>query len=147
MMGILGNRSGIDLEPPYVPYSRPAPHSTQLTPGFMGMLKYTKSRFIDRKNPDSSPEDTPAVKAGIVGDLAVAGWYQDAGDWDSYESHIQVPWNLLLAYQLAPGNFGAGELNLPDKPSPLPDILKEAEWLPSFCYRLRHELLDRKYGT
>ena len=147
MKGILGNRSGIDLEPPCVPYSRPAPHNTALTPGFKGMLKYTTSRYLDRSDPDASPNDTPAVKAGILGDLDVAGWYQDAGDWDSYEAHIQVPENLMLAYQLAPRNYTSGDLNLPDKLGDLPDILKEARWLPAFCYRLRHELLTRKYGT
>lgn len=147
MMGILGSRSGIDLEPPHVPYHRPAPHNPMETPGFQGKLKYTTSRWLDRSNFDSSPADTPAVKAGILGDLDVAGWYQDAGDWDSYETHIAVPQNLMLAYQLAPNHFSAGELNLPDRPSPLPDILKEAEWLPGFCYRLRHQILDRHYGT
>jgi endoglucanase len=29
----------------------------------------------------------------------------------------------------------------------MPDILNEAAWLPRFCYRLRHELMDKKYGT
>lgn len=147
MKGVLGQRSGIDLHPPFVPYTRPAPHNVELTPGFAGKLKYTRSRYLDRKNADYSPDDLPAVKAGIVGDLSVSGWYQDAGDWDSYESHIQVPATLMLAYQLAPKNYSAGELGLPDRPSALPDILKEAEWLPRFCFRLRHELLDRHYGT
>jgi endoglucanase len=147
MKGILGNRSGIDLAPPAVAYHRPAPHNALLTPGFAGKLKYTRSRYLDRKNADYSPDDKAAVEAGIVGDLSVSGWYQDAGDWDSYETHIQVPENLMLAYQLAPQNWAPGELGLPDKASKLPDILREAEWLPSFCYRLRHELLSKGYGT
>ena len=29
----------------------------------------------------------------------------------------------------------------------VPDILDEAAWLPRFCYRLRHELLRKGYGT
>lgn len=147
MKGVLGNRSGIALSPPNVPYRRPAPHNVKLTPAFAGKLKYTRSRYCDRVNPDYSPDDKPAIEAGILGDLDLAGWYQDAGDWDSYVTHIQVPQNLMLAYELAPQNFSPNELALPDHASKLPDILKEAEWLPSFCYRLRHELLDKKYGT
>jgi hypothetical protein len=147
MKGLLGNRSGIDLKPPYVPYVRPAPHNPLKTPGFAGKLKYTKSRYLDRSNPDSSPADKPAVEQGIVGDLTVSGWYQDAGDWDSYPTHIQVPQHLMLAYLLAPANFTSGELHLPEGGGPLPDILKEAGWLPRFCYRLRHELLAKHYGS
>jgi endoglucanase len=147
MQGLLGNRSGIELKPPNVPFHRPAPHNPLVTPGFAGKLKYTRSRYLDRTDPDASPADRPAVEAGIVGDLDVSGWYQDAGDWDCYESHIQVPQSLMLGYLLAPRNFKSGELNLPDPASPLPDLLKEASWLPKFCYRLRHELLRRKYGT
>ncbi len=147
MKGILGNRSGIALEPPSVPYKRPAPHNPLLTPGFSGKLVYTTSRYLDRKDADYSPDDKPAVEAGIMGPLNISGWYQDAGDWDSYETHITVPQQLMLAYQLAPDNYGRGELTLPEKPSGLPDILVEASWLPRFCYRLRHELLSRQYGT
>jgi hypothetical protein len=29
----------------------------------------------------------------------------------------------------------------------MPDILDEAAWLPRFCYSLRHELMDKGYGT
>ena len=29
----------------------------------------------------------------------------------------------------------------------MPDILDEAAWLPRFCYRLRHELLRKNFGT
>ena len=147
MLGVLGNRSGIALAPPFTPYTRPAPHNPKLTPGFAGKLKYTKSRVLDWTNSDSSPADKPKIEAGILGALDVAGWYQDAGDWDSYPTHLQVPIQLMLAYQLAPGSFVPGELTLPEKTNGLPDILTEASWLPRFCYRLRKELLTKRYGT
>jgi hypothetical protein len=147
MMGILGNRSGIALAPPFVPYTRPAPHNPKLTPGFAGKLKYTSSRYLDWKNSDNDPADKPRIEAGIMGSIDVAGWYQDAGDWDSYSTHLQVPQQLMLAYQLAPSSFSKGELNLPEKANGLPDILTEASWLPRFCYRLRNELMMKRYGT
>lgn len=147
MQGILGQRSGISLNPPTVPFTRPAPHNPLVTPGFAHRLKYTKTRYLDWKNEDHDDTDKAAIEAGILGDIDSSGWYQDAGDWDSYSSHLMVPQYLMVAYLASPKNFRAAELNLPDKNSSLPDILKEARWLPRFCFRLRHELMDKKYGS
>lgn len=141
------NRSGIALTKPYTDFERPAPHNPRLTPGFAGKLKYTTSRWIDWKNPDADPADRGAVEAGIKGPLDAWGWYQDAGDWDSYASHIRVPQDLLLAWELAPRNFTDGELNIPESGNGVPDILDEAAWLPRFCHRLRHELMRKGWGT
>ncbi|HYF48226.1 MAG TPA: cellulase N-terminal Ig-like domain-containing protein, partial [Planctomycetota bacterium] len=145
--GLYHNRSGIELKKPYTEFERPAPHNPKLTPGFAGKLVYTKSRFIDWKNGDNDPADKPAIEAGIVGPLDSAGWYQDAGDWDSYDAHLNVPNVLMLAYELAPQNFKDGELNIPESGNGVPDILDEAAWLPRFCARLRAELQQKKYGT
>ncbi len=65
------------------------------------------------------------------------GWYHDAGDWDGYFSHFRIPRTLMLAYEMAPGNFRDGELNIPETQSEyngysgthIPDILDEAVWL------------------
>jgi endoglucanase len=141
------NRSGIELKKPYTEFIRPAPHNTKLTPGFKGKLKYTSSRWLDWSNPDSSPADKAAMEAGMKGDLDVSGWYQDAGDWDSYESHLRVAQELLIAYQIAPENFKDNQLNIPESGNGIPDILDEAMWLPRFCYRLRAEIKKRGYGT
>jgi len=141
------NRSGIALTKPYTEFERPAPHNPRLTPGFAGKLKYTTSRWTDWKNADADPADKPAIEAGIKGPLDAWGWYQDAGDWDSYASHIRVAQELLLAWQLAPSNFIDGDLNIPESGNGVPDILDEAAWLPRFCHRLRHELLQKGWGT
>jgi hypothetical protein len=53
----------------------------------------------------------------------------------------------MLAYEMAPKNFTDGELNIPESRNDVPDILDEAAWLPRFCYRLRHELLEKHCGT
>lgn len=41
------NRSGIALTEPYTSFTRPAPHSPRLTPGFAGKLIYTTVRFTE----------------------------------------------------------------------------------------------------
>ena len=91
--------------------------------------------------------DAKDLLAHAKGPIESAGWYQDAGDWDSYYSHLRVAQELLLAYEMAPRNFRDGELNIPESSNGVPDILDEAAWLPRFCYRLRHELLAKHYGT
>ncbi|MFZ4506468.1 MAG: cellulase N-terminal Ig-like domain-containing protein [Fimbriimonas sp.] len=100
--GLFHNRSGVELKKANTDWTRPAPHNPLITPGFAGKLKYTTSRFIDWKDRDNSAQDKPAIEAGIRGPIDVWGWYQDAGDWDSYASHMRVPYELLLTYQLAP---------------------------------------------
>ncbi len=138
------NRSGIALTAPYTPFVRPAPHNSQLTPGFKGRLKYTSLRFQDW---GSEGGDKTKLEQAIKGDLDVSGWYQDAGDWDSYDTHLRIAFELLLAYEIAPNNFSDGELKIPESGNGIPDIVDEAMWLPRFCYRLREELLTKKYGT
>ena len=142
--GLYHNRSGIALEKPFTGFTRPAPHNPKLTPGFAGRLIYTTVRFTEW---GSEGGDAKALLANSKGPIESAGWYQDAGDWDSYYSHLRVAQELLIAYELAPRNFTDGELNIPESRNSVPDILDEAAWLPRFCYRLRHELLDKKYGT
>jgi hypothetical protein len=138
------NRSGIALTEPYTHFTRPAPHNPKLTPGFAGKLQYTAVRFAEW---GSEGGDSKGLQAHFKGPLESAGWYQDAGDWDSYVTHFRVAQELLFAYELSPGNFHDGDHNIPESHNGLPDIIDEAAWLPRFCYRLRHELLEKKYGT
>jgi len=142
--GLYHNRSGIALESPFTEFTRPAPHNPKLTPGFAGKLIYTMFRYTEWGSEGGNAKD---LLAHAKGPIESAGWYQDAGDWDSYETHLRVAQELLLAYELAPGNFRDGELNIPESHNRVPDILDEAAWLPRFCYRLRHELMRKKFGT
>lgn len=144
--GLYHNRSGIELKKPFTEFERPAPHNPLLTPGFAGKLVYTTSRWMDWKG-EGDKADRPQIEAGIKGPLDVWGWYQDAGDWDSYHTHTNVATTLCFAFETAPGNFTDGELNIPESGNGLPDILDEAAWLPRFCFRLRHELLKKGWGT
>ena len=123
---------------------RPVPHHPALTPGFTNKLFYTTNRFTEW---GSEGGNATTLLAGQEGLSQAAGWYQDAGDWDSYYSHLLVAQELMFVYEMAPRNFSDGELNLPEGINGVPDILDEAAWLPRFCYRLRHELMTRGYGS
>jgi len=55
------------------------------------------------------------------------GWY-DAADWDRNQSHYSCVFDLLNAYDFAPGKFTDGQLNLPESGNGVPDLLDELEW-------------------
>lgn len=145
--GLYHNRSGIDLVEPYTNFTRPAPHNPLITTNFAGKLKYTTSRFVDWNSGDHSALDKPAIENGILGSINTWGWYQDAGDWDGYFSHMKVPAMLMLTWEIASEKFADGELNLPEGTNQIPDILDEAAWLIRFFHRTRHELINKGYGT
>ncbi|MDX1285895.1 MAG: glycoside hydrolase family 9 protein, partial [Draconibacterium sp.] len=56
------------------------------------------------------------------------GWYQDAGDWDGYFSHMHIPTILMLGWEIKPENFRDGDLDIPESGNEIPDILDEAMW-------------------
>ncbi|MBW6535320.1 MAG: glycoside hydrolase family 9 protein [Mariniphaga sp.] len=145
--GLYHNRSGISLEEPYTEFTRPAPHNPLETPGFAGRLFYTSSRQFDWNDLNHSASDLTAIEAGIKGPIDTWGWYQDAGDWDGYFSHLKIPVMLMLTWEIAPEKFADGELNLPEGENQIPDILDEARWLVRFLHRTRHEITDKNYGT
>ncbi len=142
--GLYHNRSGIALEKPFTEYERPAPHNPKLTPGFAGRLFYTTKRWTDWGSEGGDARD---LRAHAKGPLDAWGWYQDAGDWDAYFSHLSVPQHLLTSFELLPEQHLDGDLNIPESGNGVPDLLDEAAWLPRFFHRLRHELLEKKYGT
>ncbi len=139
------NRSGIALIKPYTEFERPAPHSPKITPGFADKLRYTRVRFPEW---GSEGGDAKLLMEQSPGTLEDAwGWYQDAGDWDSYYSHLRIAQELLLVFEMGPNKFKDGELNIPESGNGVPDIVDEAAWLPRFCYRLRAELMRKGWGT
>ena len=140
------NRSGIALLTNYTTWPRPTPHNPVLTPGFTNKLFYTTTRFMEWGSEGGSASALTNGSA-FKGFIQSAGWYQDAGDFDSYITHFTVPISLLFTYEAAPRNFRPGELNLPESTNGLPDILNEAAWLPRFGYRLRHELMAKGYAA
>jgi len=148
MKGLYQNRSGIELKTPCTEYPRPAPHHPKLTPGFAGRLKYTTARFFDFKGGDADPADKPVIEAGAKGALTDTwGWYQDAGDWDAYYSHSQIPAELMFVYEAARNKFTDNELNIPESGNGLPDMLDEAAWLLHFYKRAKDEIKTKGWGT
>lgn len=147
MRGIYQNRSGINLDMPYA-QARPAPHNVLTTPGFAGRLKYTNTTWCEVSASDASPDDISLWESGIVGDLTDTwGWYQDAGDWDGYLSHMKLPSYLMFLYEQFPKHFKDSDIILPESGNAQPDILDEARWLLRFYKRLKDELLDKNWGT
>ncbi len=139
------NRSGIALSQPFTEFARPAPHHPKLTPGFAGKLRYTRVRWQEWGSEGGDAKKLMADSPGALDDTW--GWYQDAGDWDSYYTHLRVAQELLLVYEMGPGKFRDGELNIPESGNGVPDILDEAAWLPRFCQRLRAELRAKGWGA
>jgi endoglucanase len=140
--GLFQNRSGIILTKPFTSYDRPAPHHPGITPGFK--LEYSSLPYLDYGSESGTKE---MIEPTLKGPLDAWGWYQDAGDWDSYPTHLKVAQDLMLAFELNPKAFKDGELNIPESGDGIPDILDEATWCPRFCQRLRAELMAKHYGT
>jgi len=60
--------------------------------------------------------------------LNLAGGWHDAADYDRRPAHFSVVNDLCAVYLMRPGNFGDGQLSIPENRNGIPDILDEAEW-------------------
>jgi len=147
LTGLYQQRSGIATTAPFTDQPRPAPHNPLLTPGFAGRLKYSTVRASEYDETDAPFNQKAEIDAAILGPLDSWGWYQDAGDWDGYITHSEVPTMMLWLYEMAPEKWGDGQFSLPENSNGFPDLLDEAAWLPRFYHRLRAELLAKNYGT
>ena len=146
-------RSGIRLAPPYTAegYIRPVNQNTKLTSddgtSFTGKLLYSDFAYMDWEDADNGGSSQAAIRAAAEGkQLDLAGWYHDAGDWDSYQSHQRVPMIMMATWEFAPDRFGDTELNIPESGNGIPDLIDEASWLIKFNYRLRKELKTKAYS-
>jgi endoglucanase len=147
-------RSGIRLAPPYsaAGYIRPVNQNTKVTSddgtSFAGKLLYSDYSFMDWAEADGGGSSQAAIRNAATGKLLdVAGWYHDAGDWDSYWTHQRIPMLLMLTWEFAPDRFGDNELNIPESGNGIPDLLDEASWLIKFNYRLRKELKAKGFSN
>ena len=146
-------RSGIRLAQPFTTdgYVRPVNQNTKVTSddgtSFAGKLLYSDYAYTDWAEGDGGGASQAAIRAAANGKtLDVAGWYHDAGDWDSYASHQRVPILLMLTWEFAPDRFADNELNIPESGNGIPDLIDEASWLIKFNYRLRKELKAKGYS-
>ncbi len=112
--GLFYNRWGGDLKPAYTDgiWSRPADHPTIYT--------------AENTNPGA---DAPfAETTPKTGERPLVGGYHDAGDFDQRPMHSVVAQMLMRAYELNPGAFTDGQLNIPQSGNGIPDLLDEALW-------------------
>ncbi|HCU20311.1 MAG: hypothetical protein A2X05_02910 [Bacteroidetes bacterium GWE2_41_25] len=138
--GLFHQRSGIEREAKYTKWTRPADHNPKITPEYYGASSKHRVYLTSIRNSDLTDESGHNQKEKILNSIIDTldncwGFYHDAGDWDGYSSHIRVPRELLMAYEIAPENFSDGELNIPESGNGIPDILDEAAWLINYFRR------------
>jgi uncharacterized protein YjdB len=154
MRALYHQRSGIRLAPPFTEadYIRPVNQNTRLVSddgtSFAGKLLYSDYSFMDWAEGDGGGSSQTSIRDAAMGKpLDVAGWYHDAGDWDSYYTHHRIPILLMLTWEYFPERFADDDLNIPESGNGIPDILDEASWLVKFNYRLRKELMQKGYSN
>ncbi len=69
--------------------------------------------------PSTTPKDESTA-------IMLSGGHHDAGDYDLQTPHYSTAMHLMEAYELNPGAFADGQLDLPEKDNGIPDILDEA---------------------
>jgi len=138
MRGLVNERAGIELKPPYADYVRPADEMPN--PG----QAITESTF-------SALGGQEAWSALVKGDTGKpvkggTGGYHDAGDWNPRRAtHLQVTMAHLQMLEMFPEHFGSLKLGLPDS-SALPDVLQEALWEIDLFKRLQKPDGGVSYG-
>ncbi|MBN1420266.1 MAG: beta-propeller fold lactonase family protein, partial [Planctomycetes bacterium] len=105
MKGFYHQRCGQALTRPYTEWERPACH--------------TSIEVTDADPPDFIRIHGPRRSRP-------PGGHHDAGDFDVRLPHTLVAGWLLNAYELCPGKFTDGQLDIPESGNGIPDILDEA---------------------
>lgn len=118
-------RAATALEQPYTFWTRPksSMHDT-----------ICEGNYVAFPQQADGPKDFPIFDA-VGGTMdktrwttnVVGGWY-DAADWDRNQAHYSAVFDMLRAYQSAPGRFTDGQLNLPESGDGIPDLLNEVQW-------------------
>ncbi|MEM6721901.1 MAG: glycoside hydrolase family 9 protein [Bacteroidota bacterium] len=141
-------RSGFDRGIEYAPFIKPVDH----VPGVDGFeITYSNFRRMDVDFGDnesfiqlpaqatSSINPTNAPEWMASPDLMPwgSGGHFDAGDFDVYIQHLNLPIYGAFLYQLAPNGFQDGDLNIPENNNGIPDILDEVQWTLDFFRRTK----------
>ncbi len=133
MRGILTQRQGIQLAPPFTTYRRPRTFHPD-----DGVQFYQMTITVLEGQEDARGQNLlELAQAGRLQRVyGVWGGYQDAGDWDTLSHHLSATYDLLGLYFWNPSFFRRVQLSLPDgeRKNHLPDILDEALWQMA-CWR------------
>ena len=135
--GLFWQRSGIEKE---IEPGKTYPRAHNPADGLVQTYYQADWRWIDDPNHDHA--------VSTANPLDVWGWYNDAGDWDGYPRHVDVPFSLLLLYDLAPEKFKDGDVNnryvdntggqwYDEGSNGIPDLLDEAMWLINYYKRAK----------
>ncbi|GJM64387.1 Ig-like domain-containing protein [Persicobacter diffluens] len=150
---IYHQRSGIRIEASYggQPYIRPITQNPFVNDpeghSYQGQILYSDFPYMQWDNADNGGNNTGQIISAAEGNvLNVAGWYQDAGDWDGYSHHQRVPMTLMTMYEFFPQHFGDNEYDIPESGNGIPDLIDEASWLVKFNFRLRKALMEAGYS-
>ena len=116
MRGLLNNRSGIKLGPPYTTFQKPP----DMVPADGYQVFKSNYRAVEKGG-----ENYAAIKAGSTGEKLMQAWggYHDAGDWNPRRvTHMKVNMASLELFDMFPKYFGALKLNLPPTPGLAPNV-------------------------
>jgi endoglucanase len=124
MNGVLHQRCGIEMKPPYSLHYRPACHRDR-----------TELTDLPRGTEDEAFRELPKhVVSPLKYDLY--GGHHDAGDYNP-RSHLDVAELAFLAYEVNPDAFYDGQLSIPEAGNGIPDILDEGRWALDLWVRLQ----------
>ncbi len=129
MRGLVNERSGIELKPPFADFVRPA--DMMPNPGEL----VTESTFSAL----NGQENFAGLVKGDTGKKVSGAWggYHDAGDWNPRRAtHLAVTRAHLEMLEMFPDHFRSFHVGLPDS-SRLPDLLQEALWEVDLFRRLQ----------
>ncbi len=129
----LHQRCGQELRAPWSEVRKPACHtevweSGKLVAGPGAMHPEPGHRYADDDRPARPDEPKRSFRGG----------YHDAADFDTFSYHLPATGLVLIAYELSPGRFSDGQLNLPESGNGIPDLLDEAAW--GLSFHLEHQL-------
>jgi endoglucanase len=145
---LLYQRSGFDRGNEYAPFIKPVDH----VPGVDGFeITYSNFRRMDVDvGDDESFVQLPAQATAAINPTNAPVWMNspdtmpwgsgghfDAGDFDIYIQHLNLPIYGALIYQLAPNGFKDGDLNIPENNNNIPDVLDEVQWTLDFFRRTK----------
>jgi endoglucanase len=128
MRGVLSQRTGIALGPPFLDFKRPRPcHPDdgakfyQIDIGIAAGQEGARGDAIVRLWKANGKLDE--VKG-------MWGGYQDAGDWDTYTTTLATSAELTEAFEITGAYGKAVKLSLPEEEAAnkIPDLLDEALW-------------------
>jgi hypothetical protein len=121
--GLYHQRCGVAYDPAHTPWKRAKCHTAPVYES--GYVAFPYGDFGVPKEYNVFDVYAATLDKSRQTDGMWGGWH-DAADWDRRNQHYTVLFDLLNAYEIAPGKFSDGQLNLPESGNGIPDILDEA---------------------